>query len=176
MARSTLRLFRVPDRPPRRYSSICSAYREGCTGVSRALPGCGSASLVDQPLPRPGTISPKDFPSPGLAGFPQPKRQGFFKSSLGLRVGLGVFRVHRQPPKARSGQIGAYRALMKFDVEIHLDPTREIHPPPPHDTISLQVRTLLDPSRQLSHLIGCEQQLHSAAMSIAQPFDAPWAL
>ena len=77
MARSALRLFRVPDRSRRRYSSICSAYREGCAGVSRALPGCGSASLVDQPLPRPGTISPKAFSSPGLAGFPQPERQGF---------------------------------------------------------------------------------------------------
>ena len=98
--------------------------------------------------------------SPGLAGFPQPARQGFFKSSLGLRVGLGVFRAHRQPPKAQSRQISAYRALMKFDAENHLDPTREIHPPPTHDTVSLWVRTVLDPSRQLRHLIGCEPFCH----------------
>ena len=160
------------DRPPRRYSSICSAYREGRTGVSRALPGCGSASLIDQPLPRPRTISPKAFPSPGLAGFPQPERQSIFRSSLSLRIGLGVFRAHRQPPKAQSGQISAYRALMKFDAEIHLDPTREIHPPPTRDTISLWVRTVLNPSRQLRHLIGCEPQFHPVTTSIAQPLNA----
>ena len=51
MARLALRLFRVPDRPPRRYSSICSAYREGRTGVSRALHKCGSAPLVNQDFP-----------------------------------------------------------------------------------------------------------------------------
>ena len=50
-----------------------------------------------------------------------------FKGSLGLPVGRGVFRAHRHPPKAQSGQISAYRALMKFDAENHLDPTREIH-------------------------------------------------
>ena len=93
----------------------------------------------------------------------------FFKSNLGLPVGLEVFRAHRHPPKAQSSQIGAYRVLMKFDAENHLDPTCEIHPPPTRDTISLWVRTVLDPSRQLRHLIGCEPQLHPAAMSIAQP-------
>ena len=95
-----------------------------------------------------------------------------YKVELSLRVGLGVFKAHRHPPKAQSRQISAYRALMKFDAEIHLDPTREILPPPTHDTISFWVRSVRDPSLQLRQLIGCEQQLHPTATSIAQPLDA----
>ena len=95
MARSALRLFRVPDRPPRRYSSICSAYREGRTGVSRALPvDTGQRLLLTNPRLVLKPYLQRLSLRPVWQDFRNPTGKVFFKSSLGLRVGLGVFRAH----------------------------------------------------------------------------------
>src|SRR6185312_12256611 len=92
------------------------------------------------------------------------------ENRLRLGLGLRMLRSHREAPELQLAQPFADRALMHRDVEFGTNPLLKIHTAPAHHPVLFQVRTSLDPCRQLGPLLGRQPRGRSvAARPVRQP-------
>src|SRR6186997_2618291 len=152
--------------------------------IVAVIPHGGWSRAATAPYPRQGA----PLTHPGFIGEPDlersverrrcqrradEKREACFECLLCRCIFLRMARAHGKAPKPELTHDLADRALMKADGEFLLDPRSQINTAPADDAVSLQVRTVLDPSDQLGFLLRSETGRGTVAVgSVGQSSNA----
>ena len=98
-----------------------------------------------------------------------PVRRSFFKSLLSRKVALWVQRTHRNAAEVQLVEELADAAFMQRNRKFVCDAISQIATAPAHNTIFRQVRAILNPARQVSHLHSGQTGCGAGPKAIRQP-------